>query len=143
MPIATTIDEIRSSIVATIRGINPTYTPTGSQGWRPVSSTQDVPSLGLRSYFVEIRDIVEDGEIYGECAGHTATLNIWTSYGGVSPADQQVLSARDQQDLWRELHRAQIDGAPKFEKQGFEESNEDGRQWGAHVFTAYLFLPLP
>lgn len=126
-----------------IHDIAPTYTPSGGELWRPVDKRDDVPSTGLRSFFVELRDIVEDGPVYGGCAPHTAELRVWTSYGGLPPAEQQVFVGRDQQDLWRSLHRAQIDGAPKFEKQPFEEENDDGRYWGAHVFTAHMFLPLP
>lgn len=144
MPIATTIDAIRSSIVDAVRGITPSYAPRSEELWRYVHQRTDVPSNGLRSFFVELRDIEEEGEVYGGCAQHAAGLYIWCSYIGLIPAEQQVFKHRDQQDLWRALHRAQIDGAPKFLKSPFEaENDEDGRLWGAHVFQATLFLPLP
>ena len=144
MPIATTIDQIRAGIVTAIRETSPTYEPRSEERWRVVRQKSDVPSTGLRSFFVELTDIEEEGDIYGDCALHTATLNVWTSYVGLPPAEQQVMTARDQQDLWRSLHRAEIDGAPKFSKAPFDaENDEDGRYWGAHAFTAYLFLPLP
>ncbi len=144
MPIATTFDQIRSAIVTAIRETLPTYEPRSSERWRPVDQKSDVPSTGLRSFFVELINIQEEGEVYGGCALHTADLNIWTSYTGLKPAEHQVLVARDQQDLWRALHRAEIAGAPKFTKSPFDfESDEDGRVWGSHSFTAYLFLPLP
>lgn len=145
MPIATTIDAIRASIVTTIRGITPTYTPMSTDGWRYVDRKSEVPSTGLRTFFVELVDPIESGPVFGGCALHTADLLVWTSYGGLDPAEQQVLKVRDQSDLWRELHRAQIDGASKFEKQPFQTESEegDGRLWGAHAFTAYIFLPLP
>lgn len=144
MPIATTFDAIRSSIVSTILAVEPSYTPRSDERWRYVQQRTDVPSCGLRTFFVDLRDLEEDGEIYGGCALHTAQLYVWTSYIGILPAEHQVFIGADQQDLWRALHRAEIDGAPKFAKAPFEFENEDdGRTWGAHVFTASLFLPLP
>jgi hypothetical protein len=144
MPIATTIDAIRSSIVETIRGITPSYTPRSDERWRAVQQQKDVPSKGLRSFFVELRNLQEEGEIYGGCALHSADLHVWCSYIGLIPAEQQLFVHRDQQDLWQALHRAQIDGAPRFLKSPFEpENDEDGRLWGAHLFSTSFFLPLP
>lgn len=142
MPLATTFDAIRSGIVDAIVGITPSYTPSSTDLWRQVYQQKDVPSVGLRSFFVDLGVPVEDGEVFGGCARHRAELRVWTSYGDMPPGEAQVFKARDHQDLWRALHRALIDGAPKFEKVGFESQSEDGRIWGAHVFEATLFLPI-
>lgn len=144
MPISTTIDVIRAGIVTAIRETVPSYEPRSEERWRPVSQKGDVPSTGLRSYFVELRDITEEGDVYGGCALHSADLYIWTSYVGLTSTEAQIFAGRDQQDLWRSLHRAQLDGAPRFTKQPFEpENEEEGRLWGAHLFSISLFLPLP
>ena len=144
MPIATNIANIRAGIVTAIHGIAPSYEPRSSELWRPVDQIRDVPSSTLRSFFVDIQNIEEEGPVWGGCALHTAELRVWTSYLGLNPAEQQVVTLSDQQDLWRALHRAEIDGAPKFSKAPFEpENDEDGKYWGAHLLTAFLFLPLP
>lgn len=142
--ISTTFDLVRAGIMTAIVGVVPSYEPRSNDLWRPVQQKRDVPSEGLRSFFVELRDITEEGDVYGGCALHTANLSIWTSYQGLTPAEQQVLVGRDQQDLWRALHRAEIDGASKFTKSPFQEENdEDGHIWGAHSFVASIFLALP
>ena len=143
MPISTTFREARAAIVETIRGITPTHPHYSGALWNEVRSKDEVPSADLRNFYVELSDPEETGEIYGGCAEHEAELMIWTSYGSLSPNDQQDIRSDDKQDLWQQLHRAEIDGVSKFAKAGFEPETTDGRLWGAHVFTATLFLPLP
>ncbi len=143
MSTTATFDDIRAGIVTAIRGITPTYPHYAGACWNHVKSQASVPSSDLRNYFVDLDVPLETGDVFGGCAEHTAELRVWTSYGGLSEAEQQVMVARDHQDLWRSLHRAAIDGAPKYEKAGFEGEADDGRLWGAHVFTVTLFLPLP
>lgn len=144
MPIATTYAAIRAGVVTAIKGTLPSYEPRSSERWRLVDQRRDVPSVGLRSFFVELKNVEPQGDVYGGCGLHRADLYVWTSYVGTTPTEAQVLIAEDQQDLWRSLHRAEITGAPKYTKAPFEyESEEMGRVWGAHLFIAEFFLPLP
>ncbi|MGH1451192.1 MAG: hypothetical protein ACRBBM_17445 [Pseudomonadaceae bacterium] len=142
MPVATTYDALRASLITTIAGITPSYTPSSASLWCPVQAPKDVPSSDPRNFYVRLSTPVEDGEVYGGCLRHTAELEVITSYGGLSGAEQDVMTARDNQDLWRELHRAGLEGGPKFAKDGFNDESDDGRQWGAHVFTVTFFMPL-
>lgn len=143
MPIATTFAAARADIVTTIREWEPAYTPGSTARWRPVNQRNDVPSIGVRSFYVEMAAPTGTGEIYGGCELNECELRVWTSYGGLSDAEGQVYAGTDHQELWTALHRAEIDGVSKFDKLGFEPESDDGRLWGAHVFTAYIFLPLP
>lgn len=143
MPIATTFADARAAIVTAIREWTPSYAPGSAATWRPVDQKDKVPSVGVRSYFIEMSAPVGTGEIYGGCELNECDLLVWTSYGGLSEAEGQVYAGTDHQELWTALHRAEIEGVSKFDKAGFEPETEDGRLWGAHVFTAYIFLPLP
>ena len=142
MPVATTYDALRAGLITTIAGIAPSYTPSSALRWCPVLAKGEVPSDTARNFYVQMSTPVEVGEGYGGCLQHETTLEVYTSYGGLSDAEQDVMTARDNQDLWRELHRAGLDGSPKFAKDGFNDEFDDGRQWGAHVFTVEFFMPL-
>ncbi len=142
MPVSTTFDALRAGIVTAIRGIAPTNTPGASSLWNRVDAREDVPSNDARNFFVELDVPTEAGEVFGGCLEHEAELRIWTSYGGLKPATAQVLAASDHHDLWTTLNRAAIDGLALVEKDGFEPESDDGRLWGAHIFTARFFLPL-
>lgn len=141
MSISTTHSAARAAIVTAIRGITPTYEHYQGACWNIVQSRDDVASQDLRNYFVELGMPIPEGEIYGGCELHTCDLMVYTSYGGLSPVDQQLVAAQDQQDLWDALHSANIPGVPKFDKGGFDAEGESGKLWGAHVLTAYIFLP--
>lgn len=142
MPESITYDELRAGIVTAIVGITPSYAPSSGALWCPVQSRDDVPSHDLRNFYAKLSTPVETGEGYGGCLQHECTLEVYTSYGGLNETEQDVLTARDNQDLWRELHRANLDGAPIFTKDDFADESDDGRQWGAHVFNVQFFMPL-
>ncbi|MEL6705035.1 MAG: hypothetical protein AAFP15_12215 [Bacteroidota bacterium] len=123
-------------------GISPAHAHRSGFGWNTVSGLDLVPTGDPRNFYVEV-DIptTDDGEVFGNCFEHTATLRVWASYGALDSNDAKDIIATDNHQLWQELNRAQIPGVPLFVKDGWEPESEEGRQWGAHVFTVTMYLP--
>ena len=144
MSLTTTFQDARAGIITTIVESTSSLSQGSADGWRLVEQVEDVPSLGLRSFFVDLGPPIPTGDIYGGCELHECPLDVFVSYGELPPAEAQVMVAGDAIDLRRSLQGAGIAGVPRFDYEGFEESSQgSGRSWGSHSFTVSLFLPIP
>lgn len=150
----TTVRDLATAFTTTIRGITPSTTEHQSYGFRPVEDPDQVQGGEIRTFYVELRDPVPIVKgIYSPSAiEHAATALVWMAYGNIRRQAYRGHAAEDGRQIWMHLAVLQdtssdpsIAGLVSIEHDGWQdEDDEQGRFWGAHVYTIrFLASGLP
>lgn len=141
----TTLRTVAADFVSTIEGIDPDYDLEQESEWASVDKLDDVPGENLRLFFCvwePSRPIEADG-IYGAGVEHESFCRVFTNYRTLDEVTAYEMIDSDGDQLWITLQERVdpvLDGLTAVYHEGYEpEEDEDGHQWGAHVFRV-LFL---
>ena len=140
---------LRADFITQVRGINPRHVEQGSRRWRHVVSRDDVPGPEIRNYHMVFGDgQPHEAGIYGQGIEYEAELRVWTSYGWLSPNNDDSIITEDGNQVWLQL-QTRLDpivaGLISVQYQQWEEEDEaaedEARRWGAHVLEIRYLAP--
>lgn len=134
---ATTPRLIRADFTAVIKAIVPSHSEHQDCRWRESHSIDDVPSADLRNFHLSF-SVGKPDPIYGSGVEYVVELQVFTSYGGLAPEDDDSIITEDAAQLYDALS-ARFDpalpGLISVVPIRWEDGeDEPGRRWGAHTF---------
>lgn len=141
----TTIGALAEAFTTTIRQVTPAWAAYQDRGWRPVEDIPMVENGELRTFYVDMVDPVpvRDGIYSPSAIEHQCTALVYTNYSNLRRTEQRAMCGEDARQIWVTLDvlrdaetSSTIAGLVSVEHQGWQdEDDEQGRQWGAHVYT--------
>lgn len=149
MPIqTTTLQALRAAIDARVQAIVPDHTRTSSHRWRRVKAREEARGT-IRGYYLSITEQQPspEGLFASGLATYQAKLRIWTGYHSLNEEQGEDARSSDNRQLWVALSNVSgvISGLFNVVRELWEDGDdaEDGKRWGAHVFTIIFLLDQP
>lgn len=142
----TTPFTIRADFVAQIKAIAPSHPEHQTSRYRLVNSVDEVPGPDLRNFHLTIPEPAQPDEngIYGSGVAYRFGLEVWVSYGHLSPAGDDSIITTDGAQIWDALqarYDPALPGLISVEPTGWitGDGDADGHRWGAFTFDcSYL-----